>query len=92
MCTYDAYIVPTPHNDDFSVPWTLEEPNPFMEVTDDHLGYAVNPCVRVGAMCALENRNGVCERAPIMVSINTQHLTNFQSPLSCLGPRKVVCT
>ena len=92
MCTYDAYMVPIPHNDDFSASWISEGPNPFMEGTDDHLGYAANPCVRVCAMCALENRNGVCERAPIMVSINTQHLIDFQSSLSCLEPRKVVCT
>ena len=92
MCTYDAYAMPIPHNDEFSVSWASEEPNPFMEVTDDHLGYAANPCVRVCAMCALKSRNGVCARALITISINTQHLTDFQSSLSCLEPGKVVCT
>ena len=56
MCTYDAYTVPIPHNDEFSVSQASEESNPFMEVTDDHPGHVPSFCVRVCAICALECR------------------------------------
>ena len=92
MCTYDAYTMPIPHNDEFSISQASEESSHFMEVTNDHPGHVPSFCVRVCAICALECRNGVCARVLATVLVNTQHLTDFQSSLSCLEPRKVVCT